>query len=158
MGGNDKFDLVLRGEVFNVLPTYAIRFTAAGAFEIHDAVAAWIEFLDVMRATCFGQYGISQVTQPGYECWTFFLKQRFTAGQLDQWQCLTLLSFLFEWLCHVLNGSENVIDRHGLAALESIGGVAVGTTQVTTGQPNEHTGQPGEGAFALYAQIDFVDQ
>ena len=121
-------------------------------------MATRVEFLDGVCAACFGQYGISQVTQPGYECWTFFLKEWFPAGQLDQRQCLTLLSFLFEGACHVLNRLEDGVEGHGLASFERVRGVAVGTPQVATSQAYENTGKTREGAFTLDAQVNFMDQ
>lgn len=40
---------------------------------------------------------------------------------------------------------------------ERVGGVAIGTTKVASGQSHEDAGQAGESAFALQAQVDFVD-
>jgi hypothetical protein len=38
-----------------------------------------------------------------------------------------------------------------------IRGVAIGTPQITRGEPHENAGQTREGAFTLQAQIDFID-
>lgn len=40
---------------------------------------------------------------------------------------------------------------------EGVGGVAVGAAEVAGGQPHKDAGQTGESAFALEAQVNFVD-
>ena len=35
--------------------------------------------------------------------------------------------------------------------------VAVGAPQITSGEPDKNARQPGKGAFALQAEIDFID-
>ena len=52
---------------------------------------------------------------------------------------------------------QDFLQRHLFAFGEGVGGVAVGAAQVAGGEPDENARQPGEGAFALQAQIDFVD-
>ena len=52
---------------------------------------------------------------------------------------------------------QDVRKRPFLAFGEGIGGVAVGATEVAGGEADEDARQAGEGAFALQAQIDFVD-
>ena len=53
--------------------------------------------------------------------------------------------------------SQNFRQRHFFAFGEGVGGVAIGAAQVAGGEPDENARQPGKGAFALQAQIDFVD-
>ena len=40
---------------------------------------------------------------------------------------------------------------------EGVGGVAIRAAQIASCEPDENARQAGEGAFALQAQIDFID-
>ena len=53
--------------------------------------------------------------------------------------------------------ATNLGQRFFLSFREGIGGVAIGAAQIAGGKTDENARQPGEGAFALQAQIDFVD-
>ena len=52
---------------------------------------------------------------------------------------------------------QDFLQRHFFAFGEGVGGVAIGAAQIAGGEPDENARQAGEGAFALQAQIDFVD-
>ena len=56
-----------------------------------------------------------------------------------------------------LHLGQNFRERFLFAFGEGVGGVAIGAAQIAGGEPDENARQPGEGAFALQAQIDFVD-
>jgi len=51
----------------------------------------------------------------------------------------------------------NLRKRSFLSFSKCIGGVAIGTAQVTGGQADKDAGQSGKGAFALQAQVNLVD-
>ena len=55
------------------------------------------------------------------------------------------------------NFCQNFRQRFFFAFSESISRVAIRAAQVARGEPDENARQAGKGAFALQAQIDFVD-
>ena len=59
--------------------------------------------------------------------------------------------------CEALHFRQNLCQFALFSLGEGVGGVAVGTAQVAGGKPEEHARQAGKSAFALQAQIDFVD-
>src|SRR5438132_9494543 len=56
-----------------------------------------------------------------------------------------------------VNFNENIPERPFFTLVERVSRVAIRTTQIARGQPHKNAGQSGEGAFALDAQINFVD-
>ena len=52
---------------------------------------------------------------------------------------------------------QNVGERFLFSFRERVGGVAIRAAKVAGGEADENARQPGEGAFPLQAQIDFVD-
>jgi len=56
-----------------------------------------------------------------------------------------------------MNLGAYLLERPAFAVRESIGGVAVRTAQIASGQAHKDAGQPREGTFALKTQIDLVD-
>jgi hypothetical protein len=52
---------------------------------------------------------------------------------------------------------EDVVERLLAALGEGIRSVAIRAAEIAGGEPDKNALQPGEGAFALEAQVDFVD-
>ena len=78
------------------------------------------------------------------------MQERLTAGEFHNRRF---------WIAFGLGG-DFVLDggeRHGFTAGEGISGVAVGTAEVTAGESHEDTRPAGESAFALQAEVNFMD-
>jgi hypothetical protein len=56
-----------------------------------------------------------------------------------------------------VNFFQNFRQRLFFAFGEGVSRVAIRAAQIAGGEPDENARQTGEGAFALQAQIDFVD-
>ena len=78
------------------------------------------------------------------------MQERFTAGEFHKRR----LGIAFS------SGGDFVLDggkRHCFTAGEGISGVAVGAAKVAAGKPHEDTWPAGESAFALQAEVNFMD-
>ena len=78
------------------------------------------------------------------------MQERLTAGEFHNRRFGIAFSLSGDF---VLDGGE----RHCFTAGEGISGVAVGAAKVATGEAHEDTRPPGESAFALEAEINFMD-
>ena len=78
------------------------------------------------------------------------MQERLTAGKFHNRRFGIAFSLSGDF---VLDGGE----RHCFTAGEGISGVAVGAAKVATGEAHEDTRPPGESAFALEAEINFMD-
>ena len=78
------------------------------------------------------------------------MQERLTAGEFHKRRLGIAFSSGGDF---VLDGGE----RHGFTASEGISGVAVGTAEVTAGESHEDTRPAGESAFALQAEVNFMD-
>jgi len=56
-----------------------------------------------------------------------------------------------------VNLRPNIRERTALTLGEGVSGVAVGTTEITSGQSHKNAREAGEGAFTLQTEIDFID-
>ena len=63
----------------------------------------------------------------------------------------------FEWRRQFFYFGQNIGERFLFSFRERVGGVAIRAAEVAGGEADENARQPGEGAFPLQAQIDFVD-
>jgi hypothetical protein len=149
---DDEFDFVSGFQMRDVLREIAGNFAGGGAFEVHDAMDARVHFRYVMRAAGFQEDGEAGITELLHKRQGIFLEQRFAAGQFNQRQ-----GRVFERCGEFFDLCDNIRERHFFPLGKSVSGVAIGTAQITGGKTDENAGQPGEGAFALQTQIDFVD-
>ena len=62
-----------------------------------------------------------------------------------------------KWLGPPPNFFQDFRERSFFTFGEGIRGVAIRAAQIAGGEPDENARQPGKGAFALQAQINFVD-
>ena len=152
---DDELHLVAWLEAGDVIGEHFFGLAAARAFPVHDVAHARIARADVVRATGLDQHGEAHVAKAAHQRVNIFLQQRFAAGELNERQFVAGLAgegaSFFEF-------GDNLVDDHRLAAGESVRGVAVGAAEVAAGEPDEGARQPGEGALALNAQVDFVNQ
>ena len=105
---------------------------------------------DVVRAAGLQQHCESIVAEGGHQCESFLLQEWLAAGEFHKWEFGIAFGLGGDF---VLDGGE----RHGFTAGEGISGVAVGTAQVTAGEPHEDTRSARESAFALQAEVNFMD-
>lgn len=147
---DDELDLVGRFQVRNISKAVAGNFAAGGAFQIHDAMDAGINLRNVVCAAGFDEHGETRFAKLLHEREGIFLKQRFSAGELDKRKFWIRLRQFF-------NFGQNFIERFLFAFGEGVGGIAERTAQVAAGEADENARQPGKGAFTLQAQVDFVD-
>ncbi len=78
------------------------------------------------------------------------MQERLTAGEFHKRRFGIAFSLSGDF---ILDGGE----CHGFTAGEGISGVAVGAAKVATGEPHEDTRPAGESAFALQAEVNFMD-
>ena len=78
------------------------------------------------------------------------MQERLTAGEFHNRKFGIAFSLSGDF---VLDGGE----RHCFTAGEGISGVAVGAAKVAAGEPHEDTRPAGESAFALQAEVNFMD-
>jgi hypothetical protein len=88
------------------------------------------------------------------------LQERFAAGEFDEREaevsgrCGTLGA---KGGGEAVDFGQDIREGEFAAFGECVGGVAVGATEVASGKADENAGEAGEGAFALEAQVDLVD-
>ena len=109
-----------------------------------------------MRAAGFDEHGESFVAQRFHERQRIRLQQGLATGELDQRHFMSTHA-LGRRSGQTTNFRQHFRQRLFFALREGIRGVAIGAAQVARRQPYENAGQTGKGAFALQAQIDFVD-
>ena len=147
---NNEFHFVGGAEVSEIAFEIFFMLAAAGAFEVDDAMDAGVDGGDVVRAAGFQKHGEACVTEGGHQCGGFLLQERLAAGEFHEGRFGIAFGLGGDF---VLDGGE----RHCFTAGEGISGVAVGAAKVATGEAHEDTRPPGESAFALKAQINFMD-
>ena len=81
---DDKFDFIGCLQVREVFKTVACHLAAAGAFQIHDAADARVNFRNVMRAAGLDEDGEAGVAELRHQWDGVFLQERFAAGQFDE--------------------------------------------------------------------------
>ena len=84
------------------------------------------------------------------------MKERFAAGELDERE------FLLRRRIFIRRGKrrdfvENFLERHFRTFGEGVSRVAIRAAKITGGEADKNARQAREGAFALQAEIDFVD-
>jgi len=149
-GADDAFDFVGGAEVCEIALEVPFVLAAAGAFQVDDAMDAGIDGGDVVRAAGFEEHGEAGVAEGGHQRGGFFLQERLAAGEFHERRLGVAFGLGGDL---VLDGGE----RHCFAAGEGVSGVAVGAAKVAAGEPHEDTRPPGESAFALEAEINFMD-
>ena len=154
-GADDELHLVAWLEAGDVVGEHFTGLAAAGAFPVHDMPYARVALADVVRAAGLDQHGDVQVAEAAHQRVHVFLQQRLTAGDLDERQRVAQLA---GEVALFLEFSDDLIDGHCLAAGERVRGVAVGAAEVAAGEADEGARQPGKGALALDAQVDFMNQ
>jgi hypothetical protein len=114
-----------------------------------------------MRPAGFNKDGETIVAKRLHQRQGIFLEQRFPTGQFDERQpeiagCRVPIGDLKR-----LRQLRNLCTHPGQSFFLSFGkgicGVAIRAAQIARRKTDENAWQPGEGAFALQAQIDFVD-
>ena len=111
-----------------------------------------------MHAAGLDEHGEAVIAKLLHQRQGIFLEQRLAAGQFDERKFGTRGTRPSgEWFGQLADFFQNFRERLFFALGEGVGGVAVGAAQVAGGEPDEDARQAGEGAFALEAQIDFVD-
>src|SRR5439155_22275783 len=140
-----EFDLIRRLELREVGPEVSVFHPAARALEIHDENGPWVHRRNVERAACLDQHRVPAIGQRGDEPMDLALRQRLTAGDLDQ-PALVALDF-----------SEDALEAALGAAVKGVGGVAPRAAQRAACEPDENAGTPRVGGFALDAEEDFGD-
>lgn len=80
-----ELDFVRSFQVLKILPTITFDLAAAWTFQIHDAPHARVNLRNVSRAAGFKQDGKTVIAKLFHQRQRIRLKQRFAAGQFDQW-------------------------------------------------------------------------
>src|SRR5690606_1014592 len=133
------------GEVVQVGPQVPGLLAGAGALEVHDLVDARVERRDVDGAGGFYQHGVAAFEQQLGEAEGVAVDERLAAGELD------------ERRAELRDAVEDLVERHALAAVERVLGVAPYAAQGAAGQPHERARQPRPGALALDGVEDLRD-
>ena len=156
---DDKLHFVGSFQVRDVFKTVARHLAAARTFQIHDAAHARIDLRNVVRAAGFDQHRETFVAQCAHEGQGVGLKQRFAAGQFDegQFQIADFKLRIGKKRGESPHFGKNFFHRLLFTLRERIRRVAIRAAEIARRQPHEHARQPGESAFALQAEIDFVD-
>ena len=109
-----------------------------------------------MSAAGFDEDGVALIAEPLHERQSIALEEGFAAGQFHGRQFLGGRGGGIGGR----QGGDAVGDLrelHAVTLFEGVGGIAVGTAQIAGSETNENAGQAGEGAFALQAQVNFID-
>lgn len=163
---DDEFDFVSGFEVSNIFPAIALDLATTGAFQIHDAMHARVDAGDIVRAAGFEQDDEAVVAKFLHQWQDVFLKEGFAAGQLDQrkgrgarvegWHAIVEGRF-GKRLGEAGDFGVNFFQGLFFAFSKGVGGIAIGAAEIAGGQADKNAGEAGEGAFALQAQVDFID-
>jgi len=121
----------------NVRPKIFVRFTAAGRFQIHDPMDAWIDLRDIVGAAGFEQNSITGIAQPRHERQHVLLEQRLASGNLDQ------------RTTKPCDRIYNVVQSLFLSPVKGVLGIAIIAAQIAECEPHEHTGLSNPRAFTL---------
>ena len=156
VGSDDELDFIGGFQVGEVGQVIALSLAAAGAFEIHDSMNAFIGFAEIVGAAGFEKDRQAGIAELGHEREDIGLEEGFAAGEFDEGQSLTC-GVALEWPGELENALENRAEFKTLAFGERIRGIAVRATEVASGEADKNTGPPGPGTFALDTEVDFID-
>ena len=98
-----------------------------------------------MRSARFEQNSVARVAQDRHQWEHMFLQERFAAGDLDQ---RTVKFF---------DSIGNFAQRHLLAFVKRVFGVAIIAAQIAESEPDKDTAFSGPGALALDRLVNLVD-
>src|SRR5438552_228654 len=170
LGANDELDFIGAFQMRQVLPTIAVLFAAARAFQVHDAAHARVHRRDVERAAGFEEHGETVVAKRFHEREGVGLEQRFASGQFHQRQRVAAdvsrLWWSAEWGVRsaeskrrrqAMDFTADFVERNLFTLSERVSRIAIRAAEIAGGEAHEYAWQPGESAFTLDAHINFVD-
>ena len=130
----------------DVRPKIFVRFAATGRFQVHDSVDAGINLRNIVRAARFQQNGVAGVAQDRHQREDVLLQKRFAAGDLN------------EWTAKFFDLIGNFAQRHLLAFVKGVFGVAIIAAQIAEGEPDKDTPLTRPGALALDRLVNLVNR
>ena len=145
-GGDDKFDLVARGEGGEVFEAEGVGGGAcSGAFDVDDFVDGLGDVGEGTFAGGLDHEGVAAGEEGVHKGEEFFgLEHGFAAGELDEGAGGECFDF-----------GDDLVGGVGLAAGEGVLGVAPGAAEVAAGEADEDAGEAGEGGLALDGFVEF---
>src|ERR1700733_482159 len=126
-----ELHLVGTAQCRDVLHEVPVHLPRAWGLQIHDAHHTRVQRGDGHGAAGLDGHGMAGVTEAGEQPQAVLLRQGFTAGDSDMLRAI---------LRHF---SKDFVEAPPIAAVESVGRVAVAATQGTPGQAHEH-GRPAD--------------
>ena len=142
---DDELDLVPRAEELQVLEVVARLHARAGAFHVDDLEDARVDAVERDVPPRFDEHGVSQVAERGGERIEPLLLERLSSRELD------------ERRAQALDLREDLVQPHGLPALERVRAVAPDAAQAAARQAHERAGEARERGLALKAAEDLGD-
>ena len=130
--------VAIDAQAFEVGPIVARLFAGSGALDVENHFGARVEACGRNVAAGLDQHFEAFITQPLDKGECLFLRQRFAAGYFD------------EVAAEGVNLGHHCVDRHVLAARESVLAVAPDAAHRAAGQTHERAGPAGMRRLALY--------
>jgi hypothetical protein len=118
--------------------TVILRHSGRGKFAVNDAAAPFRQDGKVNTAIGFDKHLFTHSEEFFCQKRSLFLKQRFSAGDLDR-GTVGRSDFV-----------KQTPDRTLLSPLPGISGIAIAASQITSGKPDKKTDFPGVGGFSLH--------
>src|SRR5438445_10607454 len=109
-----------------------------------------------MRAAGFDQDSQSIVAKILHERQAVGLEQRFASGELNDWQT-DAANYASERFSEAQDLLAHVVEGQLASFAEGIGRIAIRATEIAGRQPHEDARQACKSAFALQAQVDFIN-
>ena len=123
--GDHELHFILAVEMSDVCKPVLVGLAAIRAFEIDNLHDASVHRADVLGTIGFQQHGIAEIAESGHQREYCGLQQWFAAGDLNKMAVV------------LLDGGDDLVDRHRLAVFECIGGIAPCAAEITASQPHE---------------------
>ena len=142
---DDELDLIMDAQVFDVRPKIACHLGRGRGLEVDNLAYARVDRTDVERAGGFQRHLVAGFAQTLQQNQTALLRQRLAAGDADVAGAVAR---------HFVQYGR---DRPPVAAVKTVGGIAVHAAQRTTGQAHEHRRPAHRVRLALQRVEDLGD-
>ncbi len=136
----------MRSETLEVRRVIALRFPAARALHVEDGNNPFRNTRRAAVAACLEQHGPAAIQQPLHQRIHVVLQQWLASGDLD------------EGAPKLIDLVKNRLDGPFLPFVKRVWGIAPGTAEVASGQPDEDTRPSGIGGLTLDGVEDLVDR
>src|SRR5271157_2643495 len=146
--GNHKFHLVVGYECAQILYAESVTLAGVGTLHIHDFHYLRRHAFQRPLTARLQQNGVACNQQPVHQRNRFALLQhRLASSDLDQ-------ATIGREAMHLV---LDFLERHALAAFESVLAVAPGAAQVASRQPHKNARQPSVGGLSLQRLVNLDD-